>query len=207
MIQKRHDWKSCSNIKEPKICIPKADRDIIALIQPSMEDGPWIAGGACLHWIQHPNQSVAGVSDIDIYCKNERQIRNVRRRLSLCCTESYETKNAVSFVKNVVVDSTPYVYTIQIIKITVGQTAESIVDTFDIEACKVATDGIDMYASEQTLSDIQDKIIRIYLIREESVRRILKYMIKGFSLDPTTYKRLGNTQDIVWDFNYSSEEY
>jgi hypothetical protein len=208
MTQRKQGSRPGLSTKPREIFLPATDQIILEIIKPNLVDGPWIAGGACIQWLQ--GGSVSGCTDIDIFCKNERQHNNTLKRIVaysgvLEVVNRVETQNAVSLIVRHL--PTHMHYNIQVIRITMGRTPERIIEQFDIDACKIATDGYHIVASEQTLSDIENKIIRIKHIQHDSVRRIMKYLLKGFSLDPETYERLKSEPDAKWEFNFKSEEY
>ena len=44
--------------------VPHSDREAVAVIEPDVKQGPWIAGGAALRWYQG---LTVGDNDIDAY--------------------------------------------------------------------------------------------------------------------------------------------
>ena len=54
--------------------IHRDDSEPLTIIWPDINQGPWIAGGACLRWYQ--GQPV-GESDIDVFCANAEQAQRI----------------------------------------------------------------------------------------------------------------------------------
>lgn len=55
------------------------DAQMIELISPNLETGPWICGGAALSWY---NNKPAGLSDIDVFFASEEQFRTHTEKFS-----------------------------------------------------------------------------------------------------------------------------
>ena len=47
------------------ISIPRVDRRVLNLVNPNIENGPWIAGGSVIRWMQ--GLSMNSFSDIDVF--------------------------------------------------------------------------------------------------------------------------------------------
>ena len=83
------DWDALPTLKKLKTELTKSlflyptvhyeDQLLVNIISPDLKDGPWIAGGACLRWFQ--NQPVGEHSDIDVFCKNEKQAQKLIKKL------------------------------------------------------------------------------------------------------------------------------
>lgn len=180
--------------------LPKDDYKLLYdIIKPDLKRGPYICGGSVMHWLEN-KESVRGITDIDIYCKDdnqqaqlELQFKSVTGMILKC-----ETQRALTFSYND--------YMIQIIKMYTG-TVETVLNSFDITACKVATDGFELFAMPNAIDHIQEKKIEILEPKPESVRRVIKYLIKGYSLDDTTFDRIAAKQDTVWKYGYESANY
>lgn len=195
--------------KDPmtKEIFPSADdMTIIDIIEPTMANGPWIAGGACIHWLSNPYVSVSGITDIDVYVKDTDQLNFLRQKI---LTSSRYSSSLVSNTGNAVTFKIvgPKTWIVQIIKVHTGNTPAEVLDDFDIQACKIITDGHNIYAEPNALDDAANKIIRINNIKEDSVRRITKYLMKGYSLDEDTFNRLSSFPEVNWDFEYEPGEY
>jgi hypothetical protein len=198
-----------------KINVAKEDKPIVEIIAPNMVNGPWIAGGACIHWLRNEGSlthSVQHWTDIDIYCSSTKQIEEVLERMLNAkiydVVVSHDSNNAVSLhVRKKGIGASGKLYTIQIIKKTVYNTPEDVINDFDIIACKIISDGNDYIAADQTLADIYNKVVRIEKLKPESSRRLLKYLAKGYSLDADTYKRLGEQKETIWSFGYTEDDY
>jgi len=76
-------------------CVHKDDSEPVSIIWPDIQQGPWIAGGACLRWFQ--GQPV-GESDIDIFCSSREQAESIVERIKSYGRYStkYESDNAIT---------------------------------------------------------------------------------------------------------------
>ena len=94
--------------------VHREDSEPITLICPDIKQGPWIAGGAALHWWQ--GQPV-GDSDIDVFCASAKQAEEVIERIKDYgrWQRKHESDNAVTLSYWSKEDSFK-IWTIQIIK-------------------------------------------------------------------------------------------
>lgn len=187
--------------------IPWVDRKIVKLIEPDFENGPWICGGACIQWFQ--GKEVSKYSDIDIYFKNDAQRTEFVSNLTKKSLEDnakfkfehvVDTANAHTF--NIKIDSNTW--KLQAIKLYSGDTIQDVLDQFDINACKISTDGHQfVFGSDNTVQDILYQKINIPVIKKNSISRVIKYMGKGYDLTEDAFDLLFNSNaDLITDFNY-----
>jgi hypothetical protein len=190
------------------IDIPQIDKQIVDIINPDFESGPWICGGACMSWIQ--GEELPTYRDIDVYFKNATQWQlfvtqmkkiypDTNGRFSY--THVVETDNSLTFW----LQADGHQWTIQAIKLYYSETIEEIFSKFDITACKIATDGKTFkVGSPETVNHIFNKIIDIPELKLNSVARVIKYLSKGYTLTEETYDKLSASTTTVWDFKYDT---
>ncbi len=182
------------NIKlEPVPCtfVNSADSAVVyKLIAPSSK-GPWIAGGACLSW--YNNRACS--SDIDVYFKNQKQYD---------ATLEYITKNHQIYNK---IDSNNAVtltlqsgslFNVQLIKKTFYQSAQEIIDDFDISVCQIVWDGEKLTVGKYFVDDVAKKILRFVNLNPNSHKRMLKYICYGYEPESDTIEKLINSPLIDW---------
>ena len=190
------------------INIPAVDKQIVDLINPNFETGPWICGGACMNWIQ--GQEIPDHRDIDVYFKNATQWQLFVDQMkkvgydtlnNFSYTHVTDTKNSLTFW----LESGNRKWTIQAIKLYYSDSIEEVFSKFDITACKISTDGQKYkVGSLDTVNHIFNKILDIPELKNNSVARVVKYLSKGYTLTEETYEKLITSQTTVWDFNYDS---
>ena len=184
--------------------VNKADWEPISVIEPDEESGPWIAGGACIHWFS--GQPVNG-SDIDVFCKNPAQSKKVIDRI-----QSYgrhdimaETDNAVTF-RYYNKDDDEKSWLIQVIICRYFDTLPEILDSFDLSVCQIGTAGDKWTLGKHTALDIKNKKLRfVNELRPDSVKRLTKYWTYGYMPVEGTLEMLLTNDDIEWNFKH--EEY
>lgn len=176
----------------------------VHLISPDMKTGPWIAGGAVLHWYQH---TPIGQSDIDVFCKDDKQAQKLVKQFKgyNCCHVAYESDNATTF-KFFTVKEPIRSWTIQIIVKNYFNSPEEIIERFDISACKLVTDGYSYILGENTAADIRTKTLRMdYPIRSDSPKRFVKYIAYGYRPVEGLYNNIVNNSEIDWNFTQESD--
>ena len=188
----------------------KADFDkILDIIKPSLENGPWIAGGFAM-------RLYAGMCvkdhDVDVFVRDEEQYSRLVNAFSEINTspesatldfdgslisyesklrKAYETVNATTF---------HYVFQcpVQIVKPKPNVTTlEDVLDTFDINCCKIATDGKEFVATESTYSDIDNRILNFSRVKENSLWRFTKYVAYGFTPSKETIQLFKSDRGII----------
>jgi hypothetical protein len=167
------------------ISISDSEKQLVDLIQPSIEHGPWIAGGAVLRWLE--NRPLKN-HDLDVFCKTAEQYQEVLNRLKaaqnvLWCRLKYSSPNAETWDGTVShgVDRTKYA--IQIIKAP-RLSIEALFEQFDIRACKMVTDGTTVIAAEGARLDFENKNITLCEpLRPYCIQRLVKYMSYGYDPD------------------------
>lgn len=162
------------------------------LIDPDIEHGPWIAGGAALKWYLG---CPVGQSDIDVFCKTQEQSNLLMDHLSelSSCTIESETENAITFQ---FVPESGIMWKIQIIIRNFFERAEDVIDAFDITVCKIVTDGNSILLGKNTAADVRKKVLKFTGIPKKSdVKRLVKYWTYGYRPDQDTLKFITDNID------------
>jgi hypothetical protein len=168
------------------------DIEVVEVIKPNLQNGPWIAGGAALKW--YNNESV-GTSDIDVFCRDKQQADKVTKRFAQAFTtvRNHESDNALTlsvaqtkkpsifgstFPTTVDLKST---WNVQIITHDFYENMEAVIDRFDITVCQIATAGDEWIMCDNTAKDIRERNLRMILpLRKSSAKRLLKYWSYGY---------------------------
>jgi hypothetical protein len=184
-----------------KTQVHRDDKPFIEVIKPNMKNGPWIAGGAVLQWI---NKMPVGLSDIDVFCKDEQQAREVLKRVSgFGYGSMHKTANAIT-MKDLSWNKKPYTQMVQIIHCVYFESPEQILDSFDFSMIQLVTDGTEVIHGPNTLKDIRSKSIRVTKFNgEHFLKRLTKYITYGYTPLEETLQYLGDT--LVTDFTGSTE--
>lgn len=189
--------------------VHKEDQLPVNIIKPDLKSGPWIAGGACLRWFQ--NKPVGQHSDIDVFCKNEKQandlIEYINNEIGLTNFIGYticvfKSDNAHTF--NVHSDGRDW--KIQVITCKYFNNIQDVIDSFDITVSQIATTGNEWILGEQTAKDINERNLRFRRINKHTPKRLIKYWTYGFNPVPGTIEAIQQHPICSWNF-LGSEEY
>jgi hypothetical protein len=180
-----------------------ADQSAITLINPSMENGPWIAGGAPLRWLQR--KSVNKFVDIDVWFSSKHQFEETRNRFetysNVCCV--FKSNNALTYEVTFKENRETFTRKIQLICKNFFDDANSVINSFDMTMCQVLTDGVNFVLGENTALDIRNKTIRLTSSKPHSgaIKRVAKYMCYGYRPLPDLIEQLVNdpNQQKVYD--------
>lgn len=173
-------------------------RNIMQIICPTVT-GPWIAGGAALKWY---TDSPVNLSDIDVFFRDSGQHQKLFDALTSnsSWTLKMRTRNASTWNNR----NTNHV--IQLIEKEFFEDIQSLLDSFDITVCQIATDGERFYASDQTYEDIQNRSLRMHLpLQPNAIRRYFKYVAYGYRPVPGLHAQVCNDPDVNW--NMSIDDY
>lgn len=176
--------------------------EFVEIIRPTIENGPWIAGGAALNW--YLGKPVLK-NDIDIFCRSHKQFEELLNRIrsygtiggnkrsfevaatpnavSYRCESSKYTKGMTSFNDwdlSGLEDYRAYGTTLQIIRRRFYENYEDVLRNFDITVCKVLTDGNTFILDDQTREDIENRVLRVSKHNPHIVKRIVKYWTYGY---------------------------
>ena len=180
--------------------IPKEDWEPVTIIDPDIQDGPWIAGGACIKWFE--GQAVGPSSDIDVFCKSAKQAQAVIAEIKRYCRFQImaTTDNAVTIRYHSITDNTSWL--IQVITIKYFNSLREILDRFDMSVCQIGTGGNEWQLGEYTARDLRNKKLRfITTLRPDSLKRMIKYWTYGYIPDSETINAIQNNPNTQWEYN------
>lgn len=180
------------------------DTEPVSIIDPDMDSGPWIAGGAALRWYQ--NLSV-GENDIDVFCSNARQankiISDIKRFNRYHIKHQSENAVTIDYHRR---DKWEDKWTIQVITRKYFDSLQSVIDSFDITVCEIGTAGQQWMMNKETARDIRSKTLRLKKpYNPDSVKRLTKYWIYGYRPAEGTLDDLVDNDRILWKFNETGE--
>lgn len=178
--------------------INNADHEPINIIQPNIDNGPWIAGGACLRWYQ---DMPVGDSDIDVFCRSDVQADRIIAEIKSYgrYEVKYESENAVTIKYWNPTNSNSWV--IQVIKRRYFKTAQEVIDNFDITVCQIATDGKNWILGDQFAKDCREKNLRFTQpLQPDAVKRLTKYWTYGYRPVDGLIDDIINTPTTRWSF-------
>jgi len=184
--------------------VPYLDREAVAVIEPDLEKGPWIAGGAALRWYQ--GQTV-GENDIDVFCANAHQAAKVIDRVKSYGRYEikHESDNATT-LKYHRKDEWHTNWTIQIITRRYFENLDEVIDNFDITVCQVGTTGTEWLLGKDTARDVRERNLRFtYPLSADAVKRLTKYWVYGYRPVPGTLEAISKNPDAKWKFEYAGD--
>ena len=182
------------------------DQEPLNVIEPNFENGPWIAGGACLRWYQ--GRPVEG-ADIDVFCRSPKQAADLIEKI-----KSYgrfmvkaETENAVTIEYSKKDGDWDDKWIIQIITKRFYNSLQEVVDNFDITVCQIGTTGNEWILGSHTAKDIREKNLRMVIpLHPDAVKRLTKYWVYGYRPVPGLLEMIQNNPLARWEFN-PAEDY
>lgn len=180
------------------------DQEPVRVICPTPQ-GPFIAGGSCLQWFQ---QKPIDHADIDIFCVDSNQVKELKQRLHAQATvqEKYHTENALTY-SYVSKSKRSLYHTVQIITKRFYDSLQDVVNSFDISVCQIGTDGTNWAMGEHTASDIRNKILRMnYPLQPQAAKRLVKYCTYGYRPVDGLIEDIVHNDMSTWKFT-SMEEY
>lgn len=189
--------------------VHKEDQLPVNIIKPDLKSGPWIAGGACLRWFQ--NKSVGKHSDIDVFCKNEKQairlMEYIKDGIGLSnfngnSSYTFKSDNAHTFT----IHAENREWKIQVITCKYFDNIQDVIDNFDLTVCQIATTGNEWVLGEQTAKDINERNLRFRHITKQTPKRLIKYWTYGFTPVPGMIETIQQHENCSWNF-VGSEEY
>jgi hypothetical protein len=184
--------------------VHKADSEPVTLIWPDLNNGPWIAGGACLRWYQG---LPVGENDIDVFCANAKQAADVIERIKSYGTYTvrFESENAVTLEHR----NKDYKgqWTIQIITRRYFSSLKEVISNFDITVCEVGTAGNEWQLGPFTARDIRERNLRFKLpLQPDALKRLVKYWTYGYRPVPGTIEAVQKNPIAKWQFS-ETEDY
>ncbi len=190
--------------------IPNSHYDdtlIVNMIEPKLDQGPWIAGGAVRLWYLGQN---VGDHDIDIWFRDAEQVAECIRRIKDKCPYTasihYKSSNAITFI---ITDSDQnHKWKLQLIIKNFYSTPEEIIKNFDFSCTKLVTDGHKVLFGETTLPDINNRTLKIDRLQKDVIRRMVKYVAYGYTPTLESIEFLKeNSFMIDSNFEGASNEY
>jgi hypothetical protein len=184
--------------------VPQNDREPVAIIEPDVKQGPWIAGGAALRWYQG---LTVGDNDIDVFCANARQAAEVIERIKSYgrYQVKHESENAVTIYYHHFSEWHTG-WNIQIITRRYFGSLEEIINNFDITVCQIGTTGTEWSMAPQTAQDIRQRNLRFnYPLSADAVKRLTKYWVYGYRPVPGTVEAISKNPDAVWKFDNTGD--
>lgn len=166
--------------------------------------GVFIAGGFMVSLLQQDRKS----KDIDLFCDSERSFKEICNLLLdppakkegedddlwpfrdyICQTDIQQFNQAnsnkdIRFIKfKHKEDKRPE---IQVMKMAWYESAEHVIDTFDLTISQIATDGEFIYMNPLTPMDLASKKLVLHRMQfpASTIRRIIKYANKGYYACP-----------------------
>jgi hypothetical protein len=184
--------------------IPKHDCEPVTLIEPNINTGPWIAGGAPLRWWQG---HLVGESDIDIFCRDAQQVQDVIQRIKSQgrYTQKHASENATTLLYWRKGDyNTQWV--LQVINRRYFNSIEEVIGNFDLSVCQIGTCGNEWVLGETTAQDIHNKALRFNdPLHPDAVKRLTKYWIYGYNPVPGTIEAIQNNPESRWKFTVDED--
>ena len=206
------DYPSRSDRSEEFPVVHGDDLYPVSVIEPDLAEGPWIAGGAPLRWYE--NRPV-GSSDIDVFCRNSQQAKSVIKRIKdLTSYRAAKTNNAQTYKlyqeEEIYGKATGHVtkeWAIQIITCNYYESAQQVVDRFDITVCQIATAGTEWVLGKNTAADIRNRRLRFadQILAPDAVKRLVKYWTYGYRPDPGMIATIINNPDAAWSFDLAED--
>jgi hypothetical protein len=188
----------------PSPTIVSADKEAVSVIEPNIDKGPWIAGGAPLRWFQG---LAVGENDIDVFCANARQAQEVVERIKGYgrFTVKHESENAVT-LEYWIKDDYSTRWTIQIITRRYFSSMKEVIDNFDITVCEIGTCGNEWILGQFTARDIREKHLRFKQpLAADAAKRLVKYWIYGYRPVPGTIESIQNNPESRWQFQHDED--
>lgn len=175
------------------------DQAILDLVRPNLETGPWIAGGSVLRWI---DKRPVGFHDIDIFVRDQEQFDVVCKQLTdNHFIQKFSTSNAISYSTAAYAQQK-----VQVIKFFFSS-AEELIRKFDFTICGIATDGNKVITVPEFKHDRENKILRLQgHLREDALKRIIKYMCYGYTPNEELLDTAYNKTDLINRYT-DSEQY
>ncbi len=180
------------------------DCEPVSIINPCIEKGPWIAGGAALKWYQDlPVED----SDIDVFCRNAVQAQQLIEQIKSYGRyhEKFSSDNAVtlSYYTN---ENTTKSWTIQIITRRYFSSLQEVIDNFDITVCQIGTCGTEWVLGPNTARDIRERNLRFNLpLQADSPKRLVKYWTYGYRPVEDTLNLIQQNPSTRWTYSLDED--
>ena len=179
------------------------DSEPVNIIQPNNIQGPWIAGGACLRWIQ--NQPV-GDSDLDVFCSCKEQAQKVIEQVKSYGRYSNKFTSDNATTLDYYSHNNTMQWTIQIITKRYYTDPQEIINNFDVSVCQIATDGERFLLGKDTAKDIRERNLRMRMpLQPDAVKRLTKYWTYGYRPVEGLIEAVQNNPDARWEYQVDED--
>jgi hypothetical protein len=170
-----------------------------------LSDDVWLAGGALRGIVGEKNT----INDFDVFFRNPTAYQNLISRLDQhkilklvfsCPNNKLKTYSGI--VKH---DDSSFYIKIQLITPKFYDTVEELLNSFDINACRLIMDNKFLYTYRSILKDIKHREINLHNVTHPNAtfKRMLKYQSKGYKI---TNHAIDFFVDKVYDMGYSNIE-
>jgi hypothetical protein len=205
-------WVQSTNIadffskKTKMTTVHEHDEELVKIIDPCMETGPWIAGGAVLNW--YLSESL-GESDVDVFFHDIAQFdKCFANIMSKNSDLVYSTENAVTI--HVRLKGDGCMKRVQLIRKDWFKNAKDVIDRFDFTVCQLVTDGYTLVLGEKTAEHIQTKTLDLVRTppHPDIVKRLIKYVTYGYTPKTELVQYiLDKEENLNWKFNGLDSDY
>ena len=207
------------------ISIPRVDRRVLNLVNPNIENGPWIAGGSVIRWMQ--GLSMNSFSDVDVFFHDQQQFHRLDQQLQQLIFREYPNEKYTWFDNKIIplvqhednpacqqlfrsdnaITYSWYGYRIQLINRSYYDNVDELLSAFDIIACKIATDGRHWVTNHvDTIDHIQYRVLDMAEpLQPGAIKRFFKYWIYGFQPVPDLITRLQQHGNLETNFANSND--
>lgn len=195
--------------------IHRLDTALLNHFKFDMLEGPWIAGGAVMHWVQNIpvgiSQPTGALHDVDVFFKSSEQfdefcaqLKDLNKYRNVVVSQRYASKNAHTYEVHI---SGRGEWTIQCIKKRWFHDADDIIDHFDFRCCMIVTDGKKLKSAPGAHRDIRKRELHVVNFRPETiVKRTIKYISYGYKYTPKLIALLeAHSQEVVSDYSDTDE--
>lgn len=174
--------------------VPQQDRELFKLLRTDSYRAV-VAGGSALRW--WGGQSVDN-HDIDLWFTKVEDVQRAITYYNSIGMETHHSKNAKTYRINV----NGRDYMVQVIY-KLYTNIDQLFENFDITVCRVATDGVRWWTGPHFAGDYRTRTLRMMKLRENSLRRYVKYVSYGYQPTPDLLQRLLNDPAVNLDYTNS----
>lgn len=169
-------------------------QSLVNIIEPDLDDGPWIAGGA-VRWLKNGGRIH---TDVDVFFKTETQYTQCNEKLQFYLKRHHSSNNAVTYYGLLSTQRTArgnlfYDRPVQLIRRQFYLYVEDMLEDFDFDCCKLVTDG-DIVIAHKNWED-STLIFDPYHSNDRASRlpvRLVKYLSYGYKIDQESLKKLND---------------
>lgn len=163
--------------------------DIVDLISPNYENGPWIAGG-CVRRLYEGVPLMEG--DVDVFVSSEEMAKSIRAKI--LATNMYHMTNVVFGCEDF--RNKENGITIQLICQKHYGTIHDLLGDFDISAAQFVTNGKTILTTDQSIRDVHERVFRFTGRVTKGFKRLRKYLSHGFLPDYGVWEILAEGPNV-----------